>query len=123
MGALKLKKTGYYVPETDTTVYINRIVEEFESLIEELDTWSNEKQLVQFGQQGLLFEARVIKSESEVCICNLYANTERLDVLEDLEELLCDILSQHYSEDNQAARQSIRQAKEIKKDQAFVKIS
>lgn len=102
-------------------VYPVRIVDEFEELIDALDSWSGEHQLVEFKQQGLLFEARVIKTGSEVCVAYLYACTPQLDVLSDLEEELMYNLEQRLSGAERQRKAVLVQARNIRYDESFVR--
>lgn len=121
MGAIKFDIGGYFVREINRMVYVSRIADEFENHIDSLDCWSGDKQLVEFRQQGLMFEARVIKTGTEVCIVSLYASTPQLDVLEELEEQLMYDLERRYAGYGEMQQEVIRQACEIRKDESFVK--
>ena len=123
MEAIKYNIGGYFVAELNRMVYTNRIVDEFERRIDALDYWSREKQLVEFQQQGLMFEARVVKTGTEVCVVTVYANTPQLDVLEDLEEQLMYELELRLANYGQAQRCALRQAREIRKDESFVSLN
>lgn len=121
MGALKYDINGYFVRELNRMAYINRIIDEFQNRIDSLDCWSREAQLVEFAQQGLMLEARVIKTGTEVCIVSLYANTPQLDVLEDLEEQLMYGLERRYADYGEVEQQLRKQACEIRSDESFVR--
>lgn len=120
MEALKYNIGGCYVREIDRMVYPVRIVEELERQIDALDSWSGEHQLVEFTQQGLLFEARVVKTGSEVCVACLYANTPQLDALEDLEEELMFRLEQQLAATAHERKAALIQLRNIRRDESFL---
>ena len=120
MEALKYNIGGCYVREIDRMVYPVRIVDELERQIDALDSWSGEHQLVEFAQQGLLFEARVVKTGSEVCVAYLYANTPQLDALEDLEEELMFRLEQRLAATAHERKAALVQLRNIRRDESFL---
>lgn len=121
MEAVRYNIGGYFVWEIDRFVYPVRIVDEFEKRIAELDSWSSEQQLVEFQQQGLMFEARVVKTGTEVCVVYLYANTPRLDVLEDLEEELMFGLERRLALGKDERKAVLLQSQNIRHDESFVR--
>lgn len=121
MEALKYNVGGCYIREIDRMVYPGRVVDEFDRQIEALDSWSGEQQLVEFEQQGLFFEARVVKTGSEVCVVCLYANTPKLDVLSDLEDELMYRLEQRLGLLEEERRATMVQMRNIRDDESFVR--
>lgn len=120
MGAVRYNIGGCFVREIDRFVYPGRVVDEFEKRIDDLDSWSGEHQLIEFSQQGLMFEARVIKTGSEVCVVYVYANTPQLDVLADLEEELMYRLEQRLAWEEGMKKAVLIQAYNIRSDESFV---
>lgn len=121
MEALKYNVGGCYVREIDRVVYPGRVVDEFESRIYSLDSWGGEEQLVEFQQQGLFFESRVVKVGSEVCVVCLYANTPQLDVLTDLEDELMYRLEQRLAQTEEERSAVLVQMQDIRRDESFVR--
>lgn len=120
MEAVKYNIGGCYVRELDRIVYPTRVVDEFEERIDALDSWSGESQLVEFQQQGLFFEARVVKTGSEVCVVCVYANTSRLDALSDLEEELMYRLEERMARGENERKAVLVQLRNIRNDESFV---
>lgn len=112
-----LHEESHYVKEIDAVVYIGAIVNRFESNIQALDCWYGKIQTVSFCEQELIFEADITKSEDEISIVHLYAMTDDMDVLDELEDMLTDKVERIIERLNCDAAQSVCQVGQIRQDQ------